>query len=173
VFSASSLDTTLVILGAANYDSPVQRELDLLARRDDRVRVMGHVGDRSAFLDLLHGASAYIHGHSVGGMNPSLVEAMRAEALIVALDTVFNREVLGEEGIYFPGGIGRVGDLTAVLEKVLAMEARACDRRRRAARARAEAEFATADVVDAYAALLGATSSSGRRSVRIPTRWSP
>lgn len=43
----------------------------------------------------------YIHGHSVGGTNPSLLEAMACGALICAHDNVFNRHVLDEDAFYF------------------------------------------------------------------------
>lgn len=54
-------------------------------------------------LDALRRRSAlYLHGHSVGGTNPSLIEAMAAGALVVAHDNVFNRWVLGDGGgLYF------------------------------------------------------------------------
>jgi len=45
---------------------------------------------------------AYVHGHSVGGTNPSLLKAMGYGNCILALDTVFNREVLADGGIFFP-----------------------------------------------------------------------
>ena len=45
--------------------------------------------------------SFYVHGNSVGGTNPALLEAMAACPRIMAIDTVFNHEVLGETGIYF------------------------------------------------------------------------
>ncbi|MGN6567710.1 MAG: DUF1972 domain-containing protein [Flavipsychrobacter sp.] len=43
----------------------------------------------------------YIHGHSVGGTNPSLLEAMSCNALICAHDNIFNRHVLGNDAFYF------------------------------------------------------------------------
>jgi glycosyltransferase involved in cell wall biosynthesis len=171
-FSRTQLDCRLVVLGTANYDSPVQRRLDELAARDPRIRLLGHVGDRHVFLSLLHHARAYVHGHSVGGMNPSLVEAMRAGALIVALDTPFNREVLGDSGSFFPGGIGRVGDLAAPLSRALSLDAADAAATRARARQRAEDQFALAHVVDGYESLLLAASAAGRsRSVQVPTRW--
>ncbi len=45
--------------------------------------------------------SLYFHGHSVGGTNPSLLEAMASKALICAHDNVFNRAVLGNDAFYF------------------------------------------------------------------------
>lgn len=171
-FAATDLPTTLLVLGAANYDSPVQHELDRLAAGDPRIRLLGHVGDRSAFLTILNGATAYLHGHSVGGMNPSLVEAMRAGALVVALDTVFNREVLADAGLYFPGGIGRVGALAPVLDEVVGFDAEASDTYRSRAVDRAAHEFATADVVEAYEQVAEAAARSGRRTgVQVETRW--
>ena len=43
----------------------------------------------------------YFHGHSVGGTNPSLLEAMASNGLIVANDNVFNRAVLEDDAFYF------------------------------------------------------------------------
>jgi len=46
-------------------------------------------------------SSIYFHGHSVGGTNPSLLEAMASQALIAAHDNGFNRDILGSDGFYF------------------------------------------------------------------------
>jgi hypothetical protein len=43
----------------------------------------------------------YFHGHSAGGTNPSLLEAMASYALIFAHHNVFNQAVLGEDAFYF------------------------------------------------------------------------
>jgi glycosyltransferase involved in cell wall biosynthesis len=43
----------------------------------------------------------YFHGHSVGGTNPSLLEAMASRALICAHDNGFNRAILGTDAFYF------------------------------------------------------------------------
>ena len=45
--------------------------------------------------------SVYIHGHSAGGTNPSLVEAMASEKPILAHNNVFNRETTGNLAFYF------------------------------------------------------------------------
>lgn len=50
---------------------------------------------------LRHFSRYYIHGHSVGGTNPSLLEAMAAECRIIAHDNVFNQHVLLKNGKYF------------------------------------------------------------------------
>ncbi|MNY38943.1 hypothetical protein D3C86_1736020 [compost metagenome] len=43
----------------------------------------------------------YFHGHSVGGTNPSLLEAMASKCSIIAHDNVFNRSVLKENALFF------------------------------------------------------------------------
>ena len=43
----------------------------------------------------------YFHGHSVGGTNPSLLEAMASRAFLLAHDNVFSRDVLGDHAFYF------------------------------------------------------------------------
>lgn len=69
----------------------------------------------SSFLDLLRSkAQYYMHGHTVGGTNPSLIEAMAAGALVVAHDNVFNRWVLGDGGLYFQS-ITQLADIFAAL----------------------------------------------------------
>lgn len=50
---------------------------------------------------LKQAASLYVHGHSVGGTNPGLLEAMASGCPIAAHDNVFNRDVLRQEGTYF------------------------------------------------------------------------
>lgn len=54
--------------------------------------------DDELLLALWQHAGLYFHGHSVGGTNPALVQAMAAGAPILARDTDYNREVLGSAG---------------------------------------------------------------------------
>jgi glycosyltransferase involved in cell wall biosynthesis len=62
----------------------------------------GHIHDQSVIKELHCNSFAYIHGHSVGGTNPSLLKAMGYGNCIVAFDSVFNREVLADGGLFFP-----------------------------------------------------------------------
>lgn len=62
---------------------------------------MGSLYDMITLNNLRYYSNLYFHGHSVGGTNPSLLEAMAARCLIVAHDNVFNREVLGRNAYYF------------------------------------------------------------------------
>jgi glycosyltransferase involved in cell wall biosynthesis len=61
----------------------------------------GGIYDQAVLHSLKHHASLYLHGHSVGGTNPSLLEAMASEVIIAAHDNVFNKEVLSDNAYYF------------------------------------------------------------------------
>lgn len=65
------------------------------------IRFVGGIYDFEVIDNLRHFADRYFHGHSVGGTNPSLLEAMGCSALIAAHDNVFNRSVLGKDAFYF------------------------------------------------------------------------
>ena len=65
------------------------------AAADDRVRFLGGVWDQELLDQLYANATTYLHGHSVGGTNPSLLRAIGAGAAVNAFDVDFNREVLG------------------------------------------------------------------------------
>tara|TARA_B110000285_G_C15140895_1_gene630694 strand:- start:1057 stop:2142 length:1086 start_codon:yes stop_codon:yes gene_type:complete len=57
--------------------------------------------DRKILNALLLGSEVYIHGHSAGGTNPSLVEAMCLKLPVIAFDVNFNRETTENKGYYF------------------------------------------------------------------------
>lgn len=61
----------------------------------------GWTSGQSILFSLRHFARIYFHGHSVGGTNPSLLEAMAGGALIAAHENTFNRHVLEEDALYF------------------------------------------------------------------------
>jgi len=62
---------------------------------------LGSIYDADVLWMLRQHCLAYIHGHSVGGTNPSLLEAMISENLIVAHDNAFNKELCGRFARYF------------------------------------------------------------------------
>jgi glycosyltransferase involved in cell wall biosynthesis len=99
-FLKSGTSRKLVIAGGANYDSPFHRRLRELANQN--VVFTGHINDQQVIKELHCNCFAYLHGHSVGGTNPSLLKAMGYGNCILALDTVFNSEVLAGTGLLFP-----------------------------------------------------------------------
>lgn len=65
------------------------------------VRFLGGIYDTVVIDNLRYFSHLYFHGHSVGGTNPSLIEAMGCNAMIAANDNLFNKGVLGEDAFYF------------------------------------------------------------------------
>ncbi len=68
-----------------------------------KIHFLGSVFDKPVLDSLRHFARLYFHGHSVGGTNPSLLEAMACDVAICAHDNAFNLSVLGEDAFYFAG----------------------------------------------------------------------
>ena len=94
-------DIKLAIAGGASYKSKYIRYLRDLAKDDDRILFLGVVTNRDLKTELRANCLAYIHGHQVGGTNPSLLEAMGAGNIILANRNSFNMEVAGETAIYW------------------------------------------------------------------------
>jgi glycosyltransferase involved in cell wall biosynthesis len=105
-YSKSSAALPLVVVGSAPYSAAYTKAVTRVA--DERVRFLGGVWDHELLDQLYAGALTYLHGHSVGGTNPSLLRAAGAGAYPIAFDVSFNREVLGEFGEYFssPSEVG-------------------------------------------------------------------
>lgn len=90
----------LVVVGSANYTNPIT---DRLSTANDReVLWLGHISDQELLTDLWAHCAVYLHGHSVGGTNPALLQALGAGSPTLALDTPFNREVLEDSEQLFP-----------------------------------------------------------------------
>ncbi len=106
-FVASAARLPLVVVGAAPYAAQHTARIRLLAQGDERIRLVGSIYDQE-LLDQLYGhAASYLHGHSVGGTNPSLLRAMGAGTAVIAWDVGFNREVVGDDAALFstPSGV--------------------------------------------------------------------
>lgn len=88
----------VVIVGSSGYGGEWDDLARALAEDHSAVSWLGHVSNDPLLLALWQHAGVYFHGHSVGGTNPALVQAMAAGAPILARDTVYNREVLGPQG---------------------------------------------------------------------------
>ncbi len=102
----------LVIVGKTN--TPLGKQLALKYRDDKYIRLMGGIYDFKKINSIRKFSYAYFHGHSVGGTNPSLLEAMASECFIMAHDNIFNRSVLGENALYY----GSESDVTTLLNQL-------------------------------------------------------
>lgn len=98
-FVQSHSRNKLVIVG--NHRISTKYVKNLLKYDSNRVKFLGTIYDQSKLKELRYHCFAYIHGHSVGGTNPSLLEAMAAGNRIIAQDNIFNREVGQDATQYF------------------------------------------------------------------------
>lgn len=87
-------------------------------RSDSRIKFVGTVYDRELLMKVRENAHGYLHGHEVGGTNPSLLEALGSTDLNLLLDVGFNREVAQGAAFYWAK---EPGSLAALLEQTDAM----------------------------------------------------
>jgi len=141
----------VVIVGSTGYGGELDEQARALAAAQPGVRWLGHVSDDDRLFALWQHAGAYFHGHSVGGTNPALVQAMHCGAPVVARDTVYNREVLAGTGarLVQPDP----ADIAAAVLDLLA-DPRAQRELRAGVRSRAAAAYDWPSVCRAYEGLL-------------------
>lgn len=111
-YKASVCSLPLIVVG--NHKEDTSYTKGLLPLADDNVRFIGGVYDKEKLQALRCHSLAYFHGHSVGGTNPSLLEALGCGNLIIAHDNVFNREVTDGIGFYFK----TPADIPVLIERV-------------------------------------------------------
>jgi glycosyltransferase involved in cell wall biosynthesis len=94
----SSKDKPLVLIG--NPGNAFGRQM-INTFQHEQLKFIGAIYDAPVVHSLRHYSALYFHGHSVGGTNPSLLEAMACGALIAAHENIFNRSVLDDRAFYF------------------------------------------------------------------------
>ena len=94
----SGTDMPLIIVGntKSNYGRYLEGKY-----KSNKIRFAGGIFDRAELNQLRYFSKIYFHGHSAGGTNPSLLEAMAASASICAHNNPFNRSVLEVDANYF------------------------------------------------------------------------
>jgi glycosyltransferase involved in cell wall biosynthesis len=146
----------LVVLGDYQPDDAYHRAVQAAA--GDEVRFLGAVHDPVVVGSLRRHSRVYLHGHTVGGTNPSLVEAMAAGNGVVARRNVYNTWVAGDGALYFSDEDELDAQLGTALDPA---EAR---RLGKLARERFEGEFTWERIGAQYEeALLRAMARRGRR----------
>lgn len=78
----------------------------------ENIRFVGGIYDINALNNLRYFSNIYFHGHSVGGTNPSLLEAMASQTLICANQNEFNSTILEKDALYFSDS----SEVTKVIE---------------------------------------------------------
>ncbi|SKB93131.1 DUF1972 domain-containing protein [Daejeonella lutea] len=115
-FARANSAKKLVIVGDVPYRDKYAE--DLKKYETDNIRFVGYVKDSNELMALYQNCFVYVHGHKYGGTNPAMLKAMSNNCAILALDTVFNREMLnnGEFGVFFEESEQSVINAMALIE---------------------------------------------------------
>lgn len=97
-YKKSGPEKPLIIVGNILKTYYVQ---GLVKSKSEKVIFLGGIYNKQELRALRFSAFAYIHGHSVGGTNPSLLEALGSSNIAICHDNIFNREVTDNKQIYF------------------------------------------------------------------------
>jgi glycosyltransferase involved in cell wall biosynthesis len=146
-FSSKPRGYDLVVLGHYDQSQPYHRAVKSAAGVE--VKFVGGIYDKKVVQALRFYSAAYVHGHQVGGTNPSLVEAMGAGNAVLAHDNRFNRWVAGEGAHYFSNAQSfseRLDQLLPFPERLSALQVQG--------RQRFDAMFAWGDILEQYEGLL-------------------
>lgn len=165
-FSAKPRGAQLAVLGTFDERSAYHRAVKAAAGPE--VIFPGAIYDANTVSALRYHARAYLHGHSVGGTNPSLVEALWAGNAVIAHDNAFNRWTAGPHQFYFKTA-GECGDL---IETVIA-EGQDVRLARIAARNRATTAFGWPAVFKAYEDKFLSVLAAGGDNMDMPLRDGP
>lgn len=168
----SSSKRPLVVVGSAPYSAAYTQAIRDAAGDDPRIRLVGGIFDQELLDALYAHAFTYVHGHSVGGTNPSLLRAMGARTAVIAYDVTFNRETLDDNAWFFTDA----RDATRHFDAIESEEAEVAQLAA-ASRERAENDFRWDDVATEYEELARRLArgesmhATGRRSRRNPVDW--
>lgn len=97
----ATADEKTPILVVGNHDTKYGTYIKNKFSSAEHIRFIGAVYNLDHLNNLRYFSNVYFHGHTVGGTNPSLLEAMASKALIAAHDNDFNKGVLLENAYYF------------------------------------------------------------------------
>lgn len=148
-FIKSNTSKKLVIVGDVPYKDSYAASVKKTT--DNRVVFTGYITDAEQLAELYHNCFAYFHGHEFGGTNPTLLKALAYGGAVIALDTVFSREVLksDQHGLYFNKEEGNLRNLLNNLED----DSHQLDALRERSRERITENYTWEKITEQYAAL--------------------
>ena len=112
-FMKSNIKKDLVIISNLSSSNYYQELVSITGcDKDKRIHFINGVYDQEKLATIRKNAYLYIHGHSVGGTNPSLIEAISLTDLNILYDVCFNHDIGGDTCLYFK----EHGSLTKVLD---------------------------------------------------------
>lgn len=95
----SQTKTAILVIG--KHETKYGDYLKNKFKEQENIRFLGGIYNLEHLNNLRYFSNLYFHGHSVGGTNPSLLEAMASRALIIAHDNDFNKAILKSNAFYF------------------------------------------------------------------------
>jgi glycosyltransferase involved in cell wall biosynthesis len=140
-FLASKQEVPLVIVG--NTANKHGRYLTS-HYKNPKIIFPGAIYDLSIINNLRFYSTLYLHGHSVGGTNPSLLEAMACSCNILAHENIFNRTVLGEGAGFFSSS----KEITAVMNSAAYIHG--AEQRKRANIEKIESVYSWPKIINSY-----------------------
>jgi len=162
-YTISEETRPLLVVGSAPYSQWYIERVNEVAEASPSVRMLGAIYDRELLDQLYANARTYIHGHSVGGTNPSLLRAMGAGAPVLAFDCEFNREVTAQRALFWRDA----DSLAAILDEVAEGEIdEELTQLSEAGRERIAEHYQWDAVTDAYEAMLLRLNAGRRRTGR-------
>jgi len=114
-FVKSNSNKKLVIVGDVPYKDVYADKIK--STIDERIIFTGYIKDQDKLAELYHNCFVYFHGHEFGGTNPTMLKALAYGCAVIALDTVFTKEMCDKDkhALYFTKA---VGNLKQLIEKV-------------------------------------------------------
>lgn len=147
-FMKSETDKDLAIITNVEknkfYDE-LQEKLNF--EKDDRIKFVGTVYDAELLKKIRENAYGYLHGHEVGGTNPSLLEALGATKLNLLLDVGFNKEVGQDGALYWNKENGDLANLICECDKITYEQVLELSEK---AKKRIEEEYSWENIIDKY-----------------------
>ena len=99
-FLNSNSNKSIVIVGDVPYNDDYANDIKLV--KSKKVVFTGYVNNQIDLSVLYESCYGYIHGHGFGGTNPTMINALDLNCQILALDTIFNREMLeNKKSVFF------------------------------------------------------------------------
>lgn len=158
-FMKSRTERRLVLVTTENYRFQRKLEEKLHFELDERICFLGEIYNRELLGRLRANSWAYLHGHEVGGTNPSLLESLGTTSVNLLLKVPFNEEVAADAAFYWTK---EPGDLASLIEKteMLSDRERSCLGEK--AKERIKNHYSWQRIADAYRNLWNSMNGRNR-----------
>ena len=146
-FMNSKSQRNLAIVTKVNDKFLNELEDKLHFKSDKRIKFVGTVYDQELLKKIRENAYAYFHGHTVGGTNPSLIEALGSTDLNLLVDVSFNKEVAEDCALYWSPNFGSLANM---IDRVDQMDADEIAKMGQRAKKRVAKEYTWEKISDQY-----------------------